>query len=250
MAEPEVARDESADGGVLQRWALLAGQAESHCVPSVLPVARQVQVLFNPELEEAVGVPGRRLVGIEGPAARVVAVAVLHLHGGVGRVVGVGLHACSFGYDPRLLAGGGHKHAGDLVWRAHAQAERVPLAVDALPVLIGGHGYGLGRVLVVGETWREEEEQGGDEEAQSGVWGASVAMLVEGDHIVDSAPRAGDFDIEATQPREQWRASPLRIALRQSFRRWGTGEADGRQRAEDQQRRAAQAAPAGTSGWC
>ena len=160
MAQPEVAGDEGADGGVLQRRALFARQSQPHRVPSVLAVARQIQVLLDPELVEAVGVPGGGLVGVEGPAARVVAVGILH--GGV--CGGLQLHAGALRYGPRLLAGGGDEDAGDLVGGADAQAEGVPFAVDALPVLVGGNRNGGGQLGVIGKTWHAEGDEDGDEQ--------------------------------------------------------------------------------------
>lgn len=133
MAEPEVAGYQGANGRVVQRRALFTRQSQPHRIPSILAVARQIQVLFYPKLIEAIGVPSGGLVGVEGPTTRVVTVPVLHSF----VCVRLQLHAGAFRYGPRLLAGGGDEDTGDLVGGADAQAEGVPFAVDALPVLVG-----------------------------------------------------------------------------------------------------------------
>lgn len=225
VAEPEVARDDGAHGRVCQCRALLPWQAQAHGIPSVLPIACQVQVFLDPELVEAVVAPGRGGVGVKGPSAGVVAIGVLLDGGGVCGRVGLRVHARVLCHGPRLLAGGGDEDVHGLVGRAHAQAEGVPAAVDAFPVLIGRNRDGSGQVLVIGE--RRGPEGGGEEHEA----GASSVMLEEV-HCVSRAPGAGDSYGEATQPREQRRASPLHIArsLRQSSRGWrGEEERDGRQ---------------------
>lgn len=128
MTQPEVCRDQSANGGICDRWSLLAGQSQANRVESVQTIAHEAEVLLQPQLVEALVLPGLGGGGVEKKPATTFAFGI---EGIVLRDLAGGW-VCDVRYtglavdDPNLLTGRGYKNAHVLLRVAHAKTEGVP----------------------------------------------------------------------------------------------------------------------------
>jgi hypothetical protein len=198
VAEPEIGRDEGAHGGVLEGRAVCWCVAQADGVVAIVAVARHAQVLLVPQPVEANVVPRAR-VGVVEDAAAAVEARLVHVQR---RHVDA---VCPFrrtghGIDgPRLLRGRRHQGSDGLCAIAHAQRDRVPAAIDAVPVLRGRHGDGLGRAGALrGETGLDDGGQEGSagqesQRATGGAHGRSVSaalVITEGCSVGADVARA------------------------------------------------------------